>query len=343
MMFGQLSGRDSLRDLVTCLGGHRSKFLHLGFGSNVSRSNLAKANEQREPLIFEEFANHLISAARKVRAVDDFFVGGNVYAFDSSTISLCIDVFWWAKFRSTKAGVKLHSLYDVKTDIPAFNIITEANVADSTVMGDVPYETGSYYIFDRAYMDIQAFYVIEQIRAYFVVREKRAMKYEVVRDRNYNNPKTGIMADVEIRLAGQKARKRYPKPLRRVVYYETEHNRTFVYYTNDLTISAEDVALLYKYRWRVELFWKWLKQHLRIKAFWGTTETAVRIQIYSAIIAYCVVAIIEKQLKVECSTYDVLRIIEVSLLDKTPLSDLLNFRQKEQNYQNDTQLSLNFF
>jgi transposase len=344
MMFGQLSNRDSLRDLITCLHAHQPKFLHLGFGANVTRSNLAKANEQREPRIFEDFANYMISQAREKRAKKDFFVDGNVYAFDSSTISLCLNVFWWAKFRQNKAGVKLHTLYDARTDIPAFNLITEAKVADPAIMGLIPYESGSYYVFDRAYVDMKYLYLIHKINAFFVVREKRAMRFELAEDHQYNNPKTGIMADWEIRLTGQHTKKEYPDTLRRIVYYEKEHNRTFVYYTNKMDISAEDAALLYRYRWRVELFFKWMKQHLRIKSFWGTTESAVKTQIYIAIISCCVVALIEKELKLGWSTYDVLRIISLSLLDKTPLAYLFTDRHNsESNYQNDTQLKLNFF
>jgi hypothetical protein len=231
MMFGQLSCRDSLRDLITCVNVHKPKFLHPGFGGNVTHSNLAKANERREPKLFEDFANHMIIPAREKRVANDFFVDENVYAFDSSTISLCLSVFRWAKFRTAKAGIKLHSLYDVQTDIPAFNIITDANVADSNVMDMIPYESGSYYVFDRACMDAKALYLIHKIKAYFVVREKHAMKYKVIKDRGHNNAQTGIMADVEIRFNGQKTKKRYPETIRRVVYCEKEHNRTFVYYS----------------------------------------------------------------------------------------------------------------
>jgi hypothetical protein len=343
MMFGQLSGRDSLRDLITSLEAHKGKFHHLGFGTNVTRSNLAKANEQREPKIFEEFANYMIAKARNCRVVKDFFIEGNVFAFDSSTISLCLNVFWWAKFRRSKSGIKLHTLYDVKTDIPAFNIITDAKVSDPKVMDLIPYESGSYYIFDRAYMDTKNLFLINNIGAYFVVREKTAMHYIVEQDRNYCNRETCIMADQTIILTGNETRNHYPQSLRRVVFYETEGNRTFVYYTNNLKISAEDVALLYKYRWRVELFYKWIKQHLCVKSFWGTTESAVRTQIYIALITYCLVAIVEHDLKLERSTYDVLRILSISLLDKTPLRELFENRDPDEMCQNDSQLSLNFF
>jgi IS4 transposase len=342
MVFAQLSNRASLRDLITTIGAHHSKFHHLGFGQNVTRSNLSKANEQRDPKIFEDFANYMIALARKKRAVKEFFIEGKVYAFDSSTISLCLNVFWWAKFRHTKSGVKLHTLYDVQTDIPAFNIITNANLSDSQVMAIIPYESGSFYVFDRGYMDVSSLHTIDTIHATFVVREKHNMKYAVVANSLFINKETGIMADQRILFTGNKTKKSYPEVLRRVVFYELISNRTFVYYTNNFEITAENVALLYKYRWRVELFYKWIKQHLQIKAFWGTTESAVKIQIYIALITYCLVAIIEHDLNLEQSTYEVLRILNISLLDKTPIKKLFEKYDENQINQIDTQLTLNF-
>ncbi len=343
MIFGQLSNRESLRDLVSTLNAHRSKFYHLGFGESVSRSNLSKANELREVRIFEDLANLMISTARAKRTdKHDFFLDGNVYAFDSSTISLCLSSFWWSKLHHNKGGVKLHTLLDVKTDIPAFNIITNACIHDSKVMDKIPYEPGAYYIFDRAYMDTEQLYAIHQKESSFIVREKRKMKYSIESDRDYNKPETGVMADQIILFEGVNPKKQYPIPIRRVVYYDKEGNRTFVFYTNNMEITPENVALLYKYRWRVELFYKWLKQHLRIKEFYGTSENAVKIQIYCAIIAYCMVAIVEHDLHLNMDTYDVLRILTVSLLDKTNLSDLFRQVEEELNYQNDTQLKLNF-
>lgn len=320
------------------------QFNRLGFGKSISLSNLSKANEIREVKIFEDLANLLISTARDKRSDEhDFFLDGNVYAFDSSTISLCLSTFWWTKMHHNKGGVKLHTLLDVKTDIPAFNIITDASVHDSKVMSQIPYEEDAYYVFDRAYMDTKQLYSIHQKESYFVVREKRKMKYAVDNDTDYNNPETGIMADQYILFKGKDTEKQYPEPIRRVVFYEKGANRTFVFYTNNTKITAEDVTLLYKYRWRVELFYKWLKQHLRIKQFYGTTENAVKIQIYCAIIAYCLVAIVEYDLRLEMDTYDVLRILTVSLLDKTELVKLFKQAKGNENYQNDTQLKFNFF
>lgn len=344
MLFGQISNRESMRDLITTLNAHKPKFNHLGFGKSISLSNLSKANEVREIRIFEDLANLMIKTARDKRSgKKDFFLDGNIYAFDSSTISLCLNTFWWTKLHHNKGGVKLHTLFDVKTDIPAFNIITDASIHDSKVMSMIPYELGSYYIFDRAYMDTKKLYDIHQSHSFFVVREKRKSKYAIEHDSNYNNPETGIMADQHISFKGIKTQKQYPEAIRRVVFYDKITNKTFVFYTNNTEITAEEVALLYKYRWRVELFYKWLKQHLKIKQFYGTTENAVRIQIYCAIISYCLIAIIEHDLKLERDTYDVLRILSISLLDKTDVVKLFKNENESNTYQNDRQLNLNFF
>ena len=329
LIFGQLSNRDGLRDLIVTLAPFKSAFHHLGFGKSVTRSNLGKANEVREVRIFQEFADRMVAIARQKRdGIKDFFISNKVYAFDSSTISLCLSVFWWTKLHHGKGGVKLHELYDVKTDVPAFSIVTDASLHDSKVMGLIPYEKDSFYVFDRAYMVTEMLFLIHKKDAYFVVREKHKMVFKVVNDREYNNPETGIMADQIIVFTGDKTKKNYPEELRRVVYYDKEGNRTFVFYTNNVDITAEEVALLYKYRWRVELFFKWMKQHLRIKEFYGTSENAVQIQIYAAITAYCLVAIVQQEYKLEMDTYDVLRILNVSLLTRMPLVDLLTEAEK---------------
>lgn len=327
LLFGQLSNREGLRDLIVTLTPFKFAFHHLGFGKSVTRSNLSKANEVREVRIFQEFADRMVAIARQKRdGVKDFFISNKVYAFDSSTISLCLSVYWWTKLHHGKGGVKLHELYDVKADIPAFSVITDASLHDSKVMDQIPYEKDSFYIFDRAYMVTKMLYLVEAKDAFFVVREKHKMLFEVVLDKNYNNPETGVMADQIIKFKGHKTKKQYPKELRRIVFYDKEGNRTFVFYTNNFNITAEQVALLYKYRWRVELFFKWLKQHLRVKEFYGTTENAVKIQIYAAITAYCLVVIVQEELKLEMDTYDVLRILNTSLLTKMPLIDLLDSR-----------------
>lgn len=344
LLYGQLSNREGLRDLIVTLTPFRFAFHHLGFGKSVTRSNLSKANEVREVRIFQEFSDRMVEMARKkCDGIKDFFISNKVYAFDSSTISLCLSVYWWTKLHHGKGGVKLHELYDVKTDIPAFSVITDASLHDSQVMGLIPYEKGSFYIFDRAYMVTKMLFLIETEKAFFVVREKHKMVYDVVHDKSYDNPETGVMADQIIKFKGYRTKKHYPKELRRVVYYDKEGNRTFVFYTNNTAITAEQVALLYKCRWRCELFFKWLKQHLRVKEFYGTSENAVKIQIYAAIIAYCLVVIVKEEMKLKMDTYDVLRILSASLLTKMSLVDLLNCQtsldEEDNRY---VQLEINF-
>ncbi len=325
LLFGQLSNREGLRDLVVTLAPHKRAFHHLGFGKSVTRSNLSKANEVRDVRIFREFANRMIAIAREKRAgVKDFFLSNKVYAFDSTTISLCLSVFWWTRLHHGRGGVKMHTLYDVTTDIPSFVIITDASVHDSKVMDQIPYESDSFHIFDRAYMATEHLFQIEMSEAYFVVREKSKILYKVLEDKHCSNPDTGVMADQIIVFTGSKTKKQYPRELRRVVFYDSENNRTLVLYTNNFEVSAEQIALLYKYRWRVELFFKWMKQHLRIKEFYGTSENAVQIQIYAALTAYCLVAIVEHEMQLDMDTYDVLRILSTSLLTRMPLRDLLD-------------------
>ena len=343
MMFGQLTNRESLRDLIVIIEAHRNKCYHLGFGKHVTKSNLAKANQNRDYRIFEEFAYYLVGEARKRRITDIFKLGGNVYAFDSTTVDLCLSVFWWARFRKNKGGIKIHTLYDIETQVPAFFHITEAAVNDVRAMDEIPYEPDSYYIFDRAYNDFARLYRIHTSRSYFVVRAKKNLQYMAIKWRR-RLPK-GVLSDTTIELPGYYPSRRYPEPLRLVRYWDTEQDREFVFLTNAFHISSLQVAELYKKRWQVELFFKWLKQHLKIKKFWGTTENAVRIQIYSAICAYCLVAIVQHDMQLNRSTYEVLQILGVSLTDKTPLCDLFSNNQlndfKELN-DSSGQLSLNF-
>lgn len=347
MIFAQLTHRESLRDLTATLNAHKSKINRLGFGESVTRSNLSKANEQREAKIFEDMAYLMVKTARDLRVgivEKDFFYKGDVYAFDSTTISLCLNVFWWSKLHHDKGGVKMHTLYDVKTDVPSFFLITNADIHDSQVMDKVPYEPGAMYVFDRAYMDTTQLFAINLIEAFFVVREKRRMAYGVIEDRQCDNcPDSGIMADQTVEFRGCKTRKQYAKPIRRIVFYDKEGNQTFVFYTNNFHVPAEDIAIAYKYRWRVELFFKWMKQHLHIKEFYGTTENAVKIQLYSTIVAYCLVAIVERKMKLNMDMYDLLRILSVSLLDKIPLKDLLGQSKTTGSLQSVTELTLNLF
>ncbi|SCD20738.1 transposase [Proteiniphilum saccharofermentans] len=322
LMFGQLANRESLRDLIVALDAHHSKCYHLGMGKNVSKSSLARANQDRDYHIFEEYAYFLVSEARQKRKSDIFKLGGNIYAFDSTTIDLCLAVFWWAKFRKKKGGIKIHTLYDVETQIPTFFHITEASVHDSKAMKEIPYEPGSYYIFDRAYNNFKMLYRIHQIEAYFVVRAKKNLQYKSIRWKR--RLPENVLSDTIIELTGFYPKQYYPRQLRLVRYWDEEQEREFVFLTNAMHISALQVAELYRNRWQVELFFKWLKQHLKIKKFWGTTENAVRIQIYAAMCTYCLVAIVQHDMQLDRSTYEVLQILSISLTDRTHLKDLFN-------------------
>ncbi len=322
MMFGQLSNRESLRDLVVAIEAHRSKCYHLGFGKNVSKTSLARANQTRDFHIFEEFAYYLVGEARRKRATDIFKLDGNVYAFDSTTVSLCLEVFWWAKFSKYKGGIKIHTLYDLETQIPAFFHISTASVYDSKVMKEIPIESGAYYIFDRGYNNFKELYRIHCTGSFFVVRAKSNLQYKCIKWKR--RLPDGILTDAEIELTFSDSRKRYPEHLRLVRFFDEEQSREFMFLSNAFELTSSQVADLYKNRWQIELFFKWLKQHLKIKRFWGTTENAVRIQIYSAICAYCLVAIIQHDMHLDRSTYEVLQILSMSLTDTTPLKDLFN-------------------
>ena len=322
LMFGQLCNRASLRDLIVALQAHQEKCYHLGVGKHVTRSNLAKANENRDYRIFEDFAFYMIDEARKCNVTDIFKLDGSVYAFDSTTIDICLEMFPWAKFRKHKGGIKVHTLYDVETQVPAFIHITEAKVNDVKAMDAIPYETGSYYVFDRAYNDYKRLFKIHMNDSFFVVRAKTNIKYKVVKLKR-RMPKN-ILSDSEIQLLGFYSQKAYPERIRMVRYWDEEDQREFVYLTNAKHISALQVAELYKNRWQVELFFKWLKQHLRIKKFWGTSENAVKIQVYTAITTYCLVAIMKHKMQLDRSTYEILQILGISLTDKTLLRDLFS-------------------
>lgn len=322
MVFGQLSARESLRDLITIIEAHKSKSYHLGFGKSITRSNLSRANENRNFKIFEEFADHLIKVAQNKNDNRDFEIEGNIYAFDSSIIDLCLSVFCWAHFRKTKAGIKLHTLFDVNTQIPVFIHITEANIHDVNAMDVIDYEPLAYYIFDRAYVDYERLYHIKKAKAYFVVRAKSNIKFKRIYSKKVDKT-TGIKYDQIGKTIGFCSSKHYPEKIRKVKYYDSETKKTLVFLRNNFKLSANDIALLYKQRWQVELFFKWIKQHLKVKTFWGRLENAVRVQINVAIITYCLVSIVAKELKINRSNYEILQILSASLLDKAPLNELL--------------------
>ena len=338
MMFGQLSGRDSLRDLLVSISPHKAKFYHLGFGKNVSKTNLALANEKRDYRIFEEFAYIMIKKARSCSIPDADFklnVPDSVYAFDSTLIDLCLSVFWWAEFRTTKAAIKMHTLIDVKTSIPCFVHITDGATHDVHGLDVLKYETGGFYVLDRGYVDFERLFRINRCGAYFVTRAKGGLNFVRITSRKVKKKK-GVLCDQTINLKGFYSSEKYPDNLRRIRFVDEETEKRFVFITNNFELAPEDVALLYKYRWKIELFFKWIKQHLKVKSFWGTTENAVRIQIYSAIISYTLIVVIKSKLKLLQSNYEILQILSISLLDKATLKGLLsnsvNQNVKEQNY-----------
>ena len=320
MMFGQLSNRESLRDLVLATHAHANKAFHLGFGKHASKSTLADANANRDYRIFEEFAYRVMAEARQCRATEIFKLGGKVYAFDSSTIDLCLSVFSWALFRKKKGGIKLHTLYDIETQIPTFFHITPARLHDTKAMDAIPYEENSFYIFDRAYNDFGRLFTINSVGAYFVVRGKKNNDFKPMRWKR--RLPAGVLSDAIGYMAGQLTMSKYPEKIRRILYLDPESGRTFIFFTNALNINPLKVAELYHNRWQIELFFKWLKQHLKVKKFWGVSENAVRIQIYTAVTAYCMMAIVQKKMDVQRSIYEMLQLVSVSLTDTVELKTL---------------------
>lgn len=321
LMFGQLSNRESLRDVVVALEAHHTKCYHLGIGRNpIAKTTFASANQNRDYRIFENFAFFMMEQARKKQATDIFKLKGHVYAFDSTTIPLCLSIFWWAKFRKKKGGIKAHVLYDLEAQVPAYFHISTASVHDSKAIKYIPYESGSYYVFDRGYNAFKELYKIHLHESFFVVRAKKNLQFKCIRWRR-RLPKN-VLTDSVIELTDIITRQKYPERLRLVKYRDESQDREFVFLTNAFHLTSLEIAELYKNRWQVELFFKWLKQHLKIKKFWGTTENAVRIQISTAIISYCLVAIVQHDMQLERSTYEVLQILSISLTDKTCLKEL---------------------
>jgi len=325
MSFGQLTQRESLRDVVVCLQAHQSKLYHLGMSHPVSRSTLAYANEHRSWQIYADFAQGLIRKARQLYLHDNDFeleLNHTVYALDATTIDLCLSVFWWAPFRKTKAAIKLHTLLELRSCMPTFIQITDGKTHEVNILDEIVLESAAFYVMDKGYLDFGRLYRIHQAQAYFVTRAKDNFNFERV----YSAPvdkETGLRCDQTIKLSTYRSAKEYDQYLRRVKYYDKELNKTFVFLTNNFEIQALEVALLYKYRWKVELFFKWIKQHLKIKSFWGESKNAVKTQIWIAICTYLMVAIVKRELKIERSIYEMLQILSVSAFDKTPINQLL--------------------
>ena len=324
MVFAQLTYRESLRDIETCLRAHSAKLYHLGIRGGIARSTLADANEKRNWRIHQDFALSLISIARRLYAQDSFALElkNTVYALDSSTIDLCLALFPWARFRKTKGAVKLHTLLDLRGSIPTFIHISDGKLGDVNILDQLAFEAGSFYVMDRGYIDFARLYGLHQAQAFFVTRAKSNLQYRRV----YSHPidkTTGLRCDQTIRLTGIHPSKDYPIHLRRVKFYDVKHDKLLVFLTNNFDLPALTIAELYRCRWQVELFFKWIKQHLRIKAFFGTSENAVKSQIWIAISTYVLVAIVKKRIKSDASLYTILQILSLTLFEKTPLIHLL--------------------
>ncbi len=320
MAFAQLTYRESLRDIECCLRAMREKLYHMGIRGKVSRSTLADANETRDWRIYSDFAQILIHEARQLYIDDDFGLElkETVYALDSSTIDLCLSVFPWAQFRKAKGAVKLHTLLDLRGDIPTFIWITDGKVHDVNVLDHLVPEPGAIYVMDRAYLDFQRLYQLHQGSAIFVTRSKTNTGLRRIYS-NKVDKSTGIKFDQTVVLTGFYSKKEYPEKLRRIKYFDVEKGRSFIFLTNQFTLPSITIAELYRYRWRVEIFFKWIKQHLRIKNFYGTSENAVKTQVWIAISTYVLVAIMKKRLKIDLTLYTILQILSITLFEKMPI------------------------
>src|SRR3954469_24084753 len=343
LAFAQLTFRESLRDIETCLRAFQPKLYHAGFRGNVSRSTLADANRAHDWRIFADFAQVLIGRARKLYADEPMGVEleETVYALDSTTIDLCLSLFPWAQFRRRKGAVKLHTLVDLRGNIPCFVRISHGKTHDVTVLDHLPIEPGSFYVMDRAYVDFRRLRRFTTNSAFFVTRAKRGLDY-TRRSRRRIDKSTGLRSDQTIVLAGPKTSRRYPDPLRRISFYDAENDRRFVFLTNNFTLPALSIAKLYKSRWQVELFFKWIKQNLHIKAFYGTSDNAVKTQVWIAISVYVLVAIVKKELKVDRSLSEILQIFSLTLFEKTPIFQVLS-EQKPQDPESAFPNQLNLF
>ncbi len=319
MAFAQLTYRESLRDIEACLRAMEPKLYHMGIHSSVSRNNLSNANENRDWRIYAEFAQILIQDARELYANDSTFpdLDATVYALDSTTIDLCMTLFPWAHFRRAKSAVKMHTLLNLCGDIPEFILISEGNMHDVNVLDHIVPLPGAYYVMDRAYLDFERLYTLHTLKAYFVTRARKNFQFQ----RRYSHPvdrSTGVICDQSVILTGFYPKKNYPEALRRIKYRDPD-GRLLVFLTNDFSLPALMVAELYKGRWQIELFFKWIKQHLRIKVFFGTSANAVKTQIWIAVCVYLLVAITKKRLRIEQSLYTILQILSVSVFEKMPL------------------------
>lgn len=338
MAFGQLTHRESLSDTILCIHANSRKLYHLGIGSAISKSTLSKANENRDWRIYQDFALSLIAQAKVLYEGDnqlEIDFKNNVFIIDSTTITLCLSVYPWAKFRKTKAAVKLHTKMDAKTSIPDFIYISDGKMPDVNVLDMITISPDSFYVMDRGYLDFSRLYRIHKAEAYFITRAKKNFDFERMYSAKVDKT-TGIKCDQTIKLCGFYASQDYPEKMRRIKFYDIETDKIFVFLTNNFELRALEIALLYKHRWFIETFFKWIKQHLKIKSFWGTSPNAVKTQIWIAISVYVIVLILKKKLKLTQSIYEILQIFSINIFDKDPLCQLFSNSNlqyfKEQNY-----------
>jgi hypothetical protein len=331
MSFLQLSGTESMRMLILGFEVHQNKLYHLGFsGRKIARMTLREANEERDWKIYQDFAQHLIAKVRPLYTSDDtpfdFELENPVYALDSSTIDLCLSLFPWAFFRKRKSAIKMHTLLDLKGNIPSVIVITDGKTHDVHILDDLEIEMGAFYIMDRAYLDFKRLYDLHQKSAFFVTRTKKnfAWKRRYSHDLSEEAKEMGIRCDQTIFLTGYSTQKKYPEPLRCIKFWHEEKQKYLKFLTNNFALPAEHIVIMYKQRWQIELFFKWIKQHLIIKKFSGRSANAVKTQIWICVSVYLIIALIKKQLKIEKSPYEILHILKISLLDKTPLSNLFS-------------------
>ena len=325
LAFAQLTWRESLRDIEACLRAQSSKLYHLGFRSAIARNTLANANAVRDWRIYADFAQHLISIARRLYANDllALDLDETVYALDSTTIDLCLSVFPWAPFRSTKAAVKLHTLLDLRGSIPSFIFISDGKMHDVNILDQLVPEAGAFHVMDRGYLDFERLAHLDDAGSFFVTRAKSNLKAR----RRYSRPvdrSTGLICDQTVLLTGFYSRQGFDRPLRRIKFNDPQTGKRLVFLTNNFALDALTIAKLYKYRWQVELFFKWIKQHLRIKAFFGTSENAVKSQIWIAVSVYVLVAIVKKRLALPATLYEILQILSLTLFEKTPVDSLFD-------------------
>lgn len=343
LAFAQLTFRESLRDIETCLRSNSEKLYHMGIKGNISRTNLSRANETRDWKIFARFANHLIQEALSLYTKDELIykeLDNSLYALDSTTIDLCLSLFPWAKFRKNKSAVKLHTLLDIRTSIPTFIHLTSGKVHDVNILDLISIETSAFYIIDKGYIDFERLFNLKNKNAFFITRAKKNLACK----RIYSNDVSkyeNIKYDQTVKLTGIKTSTLYPEQIRRIKFIDKENDKELIFLTNNFLLDADMIARLYKDRWKIELFFKWIKQHLRIKSFYGTSENAVKIQIYSAISVYIIIAIIKKKLNIAESLYTILQILSINIFSKVFINQLLNKNcNLNQNYRSDNQLFL---